>query len=470
MMTVHRTPRMDGEMVTLQRIRLDEALLGEYQREVVELLRELIRIDTTNPPGNETAAAGFLAEWFGRHGLRGEVVGEPAHRRSFVLRLEGRRPGPTLTLLAHTDVVPAEPQCWRVPPFSGEVRDGWVWGRGAGDIKNLVAAHAVAVRRLAAAGRDFAGTVVYAATADEEEGAVAGARWLTTHRPDLVRCDYLLNEGGGEFCVLGGGVRMYELQTGEKGTAQFKLTVAGEAGHASVPLRRGNAVVAAAELARALHVYRPKVSLDAVPARYVELLVHDAGLRRRLLDVSTAREALDELERRDERTARLLEPLYGLTFAPTIVHSSSTAVNVFPRTVELSVDCRLPAGRDKEEALAEIEAAVAGVDADWSLEWIEPVTGNASPYPSRLSAAIETVMDRHVPGCLVVASHCVGFTDSNWFRAAFPEVVAYGFGPYIIEDQESVTDRYHNVDERIHVKDVAFQALFAEELVRELLR
>ena len=283
------------EEVAVDGVRVDERELAERQAEVVELLSQLLRIDTTNPPGNETQVAEFLAGWFARHGLEGEIVGEPAHRRSFVLRLEGSRPGPTITLLAHTDVVPAEADTWTVPPFSGEVRDDFVWGRGAGDIKNLVAAHAVAVRRLAASGCDFAGTVIFAATADEEEGAVAGARWLTRERPDLVRCDYLLNEGGGEYMELPGGGRLYELQTGEKGTAQFKLTVKGEAGHASVPLRHGNAVVDAAGLIRALHDYRPKVSLATVSPEYVELLVQDVDLRRRLLDEATARTALEEL-------------------------------------------------------------------------------------------------------------------------------------------------------------------------------
>lgn len=454
----------------MQGVNVDERALAERQEEVVELLSQLLRIDTTNPPGNETQAAEFLAGWFGRHGLEGEIVGEPEHRRSFVLRLEGSRPGPTITLLAHTDVVPAEADAWQVPPFSGEVRDDWVWGRGAADIKNLVAAHAVAVRRLAASGCDFAGTVIYAATADEEEGAVAGARWLTQKRPDLVRCDYLLNEGGGEFLNLPDGRRLYELQTGEKGTAQFKLTVKGEGGHASVPLRHGNAVVDAAGIIRALHDYRPTVSLAGVSPEYVELLVRDEDLRRRLLDVTTARAALEELHARDEMLGRLLEPLYGVTFSPTIVHSSSEAVNVFPQTVQLSVDCRMPAGQTEEDVRREIDAALAGVEGDWSLEWYSIVRGNASAGDTPMADAISTVLRRHVPSGCVAATHCVGFTDSNWFRVAFPDVVAYGFGPYLVEDGPTVFDRYHNVDERIHVKDVAFQALFAEELVRELLR
>ena len=143
-------------------------------------------------------------------------------------------------------------------------------------------------------------------------------------------CDYLLNEGGGEFLVLPGGERLYELNVGEKGTAQFRVVVSGESGHASVPLRRGNAVVGAADVVRALHDYEPRLSLETVPPEYVELLVAESSLRARLLDASAARGALAELSESDSSQHRLaadlLAPLYGITFSPTIVHSSGEAV------------------------------------------------------------------------------------------------------------------------------------------------
>lgn len=448
---------------------VDPQTVAAVQKEVVDLLVDLIRIDTSNPPGNETQAALHLDEWFKARGLEGQLVGEPEDRKNYVLRLEGRRPGPTLLLLAHMDVVPAEPASWSVPPFDGVVRDDHVWGRGAGDIKNLVAAHAVAVSRLAAAGRDFAGTVVYCATADEEEGTDCGARWLVQNRPDLVRSDYLLNEGGGEYQVIG-GERVYDLNTGEKGTAQFRITVHGEAGHASVPLYKGNAVVAAAQTVQALYEHPATVHMEHLPVDYVRMLVADADLCERLLDPATARAALRELHENDDETARLLEPHYGITFSPTIVHSSSKAINVFPEKVEVTVDCRTLAGRGEDEVRAEVGRALAGVEAPWELEFVGSVMGNASADPSPLSEAIDRVMQRCVPGSKTVSLHCVGFTDSNWFRAAFPDIVAYGFGPYIEEDVSVTSDMFHNHDERIHVTDLTFQAVFAEELVKELLR
>ena len=400
---------------------IEPTVVAEVERETSELLSRLIQIDTSNPPGDETRVAEFMAAWFRERGLEGEIAGEPADRRSFVLRLQGRRPGPSLLLLAHEDVVPASAADWQVPPFSGLIKDGYVWGRGAVDIKNLVAAHAVATARLAASGADFAGTVVYACTADEEEGSVGGARWLVEHRPDLIRTDYVINEGGGHF-IEKDGRRVYILESGEKGTAQFRLVVRGSAGHASVPLRHGNAVVAAARVVEALVAHELPVVIDGSSEELVRLLVDDPELRARLRDPGEARAALGDLARRDVRVADLVEPLYGFAFSPTIVTSNSVAVNVYPTRVELSVDCRMLAGHDENEVTAEVRAALDGVDADWELEWVGPVVrGNASPYPTPLAAAIRAALERAVPGAEMANSHSVGFTDSNWFRAAYPD-------------------------------------------------
>ena len=444
-------------------------LVARVERETTELLSALIAIDTSNPPGNESAVAAYLNDYFCRHGLRGEIVGEPAERRSFVVALPGSRPGPRLVLMAHEDVVPAAAEQWAEPPFAGVVKSGYIWGRGAVDVKNLLAAFCVVMRRLADEGADFAGEVVFVAEADEEEGTLGGARWLCAQRPDLVRCDYLLNEGGGEFLGMSGGTRLYELHVGEKGTAQFRIVVSGESGHASVPLRRGNAVVGAADVVRALHDYEPRLSLETVPTEYVELLVPDPELGARLLDEGSARAALAELGERDRRAADLLAPLYGLTFSPTIVHSSGEAVNVFPGSVVLTVDCRMPVGWTEERVAAEVATALDGVDARWELSFVGTVEGNASPADTPLRDAITAVMARLVPGSRVVPVHSVGFTDSNWFRAAFPGTVAYNFAPFLVDDGAAVSPLFHNVDERINVRDLAFQSVFAFELVKELL-
>ena len=166
----------------------------------------------------------------------------------------------------------------------------------------------------------------------------------------------------------------------------------------------------------------------------------------------------------------MIEPLYGFAFSPTIVRSNSAAVNVYPSQVEVSVDCRMLAGHGEDEVEAEVKAALAGVDADWSMEWIGVTRGNFSSYPTPFSDAVRRVLRRHVPEAELAATHSVGFTDSNWFRAAYPGTVAYNFAPHLDEDYHTVSPRYHNVDERILLRDLAFQALFAEQVALELLR
>jgi acetylornithine deacetylase/succinyl-diaminopimelate desuccinylase-like protein len=448
---------------------VDPRVVAEVKRETSELLAELIRIDTSNPPGNETRVAEYLDGYFRAAGLEGEIVGEASDRQSFVLRLEGQRPGPSLLLLAHEDVVPAVAADWQVEPFAGLIDGDCVWGRGAIDIKNLLAANAVAVRRLAAAGAPFAGTLVYAATADEEVGGKSAARWLVEHRPDLVHCDYVLNEGGSHY-VQHEGRHIYLVECGEKGVAQFTVVVRGESGHGSLPLRRGNALLAAAEIVQALWRWETPLVVDEASRDLVELLVEQPELRARLRDPSCARAALAELVAVDEALCDMIEPLYGFTFSPTSVATNSQAVNVYPSRVEVRVDCRTLAGRGTDEVELEVRKALQGVDADWSLEWGRVVLGNASPYPTALSDAIGVVMRRLVPGSELASSHCLAFTDSNWFRAAFPDTVTYSFNPHLLDSSEDVNRRCHNKDERVHITDVALQSLHAEQVVLELLR
>ncbi|HMK93698.1 MAG TPA: M20/M25/M40 family metallo-hydrolase, partial [Thermoleophilia bacterium] len=306
---------------------LRESGLREFEDEAIGLLTRLLQADTTNPPGNETLAAHVLRDYFADYGLKAELVGDLPDRQNLIVRLPGARPGPTLGLLGHLDVVPAEPEEWAVPPFSGAVQDGYVWGRGALDMKNQVAAEAVAVARLARAGADFGGRIVFMATADEERGDYCGARWLTQARPDLVRCDYLLNEGGGTY-VRVGGVPLFSVSIGEKAFAQFRITTRGQGGHGSVPLHDLNAVERLGRVIAALADHEPAVTVDPTTAAYIDHLVTDARLAARLKDPARARAALRELRVRDLESAYEIEPLIGMTFSPTIVRGGGEAVNV----------------------------------------------------------------------------------------------------------------------------------------------
>ncbi len=174
------------------------------REEAVALLQELIRLDTVNPPGNETRAAELLRDYLEEAGVRCDLYARVPERANLVARIPGRGRGPRLLLLSHTDTVLADPAEWTVDPWSGEVRDGCIWGRGALDMKGQVAASAVAVASLAREGFRPAGDLLFAATADEEVGAGFGLSWLVEEHPEAVRCDYALNEGAGDRLLVGG--------------------------------------------------------------------------------------------------------------------------------------------------------------------------------------------------------------------------------------------------------------------------
>jgi acetylornithine deacetylase/succinyl-diaminopimelate desuccinylase-like protein len=437
------------------------------EREAVALLAELLRTDTTNPPGNETRAALVLGEYFARHGIEAALIGELPDRQNLIVRLAGARPGPRLGLLGHLDVVPAEPAEWSVPPFSGEVRDGYIWGRGATDMKNQVAAQAVALTRLARAGTPLAGEILFVATADEERGEHCGAHWLVTEHPDLVRCDYLVNEGGGAFSTAG-GVRLYPLTVGEKAFADFRITVHGRGGHGSVPLHDLNPIERLGRVIAALAGHDAAVAVAPLTARYIDRLVADPDLRTALKDPERARGAVRRLHELDAEAAYLIEPLLGVTFSPTIVRGGGEAVNVIPSHAAVDVDCRMLPGQTGDDVRREVAAALAGIPG-WEFAWTDVTSGNESPVPTPLSDTVERVMAELVPGSEVVPLHLCGFTDSRWFRAAFPDIVAYGFCPFVAEDAATMGGREHARDERIAVSDVSFQVRFFELLAGTLL-
>src|SRR6476619_4463062 len=228
--------------------------------EVTELLQELIRIDTTNPPGNETAAAEVLRAYLEDSGAEVELYARIPERANLVARIPGRGDGAALLFLSHTDVVRAVSAEWTAEPFGGELRSGEIWGRGALDMKGQVAASAVAIASLAREGFEPAGDLIFAATADEEVGAGFGAQWLCETHPDAVRCDYLIHEGSGERLELG-GKPFYMCSVAEKMGARFPLRVRGRSGHASMPGIADNALVKAAPLITALGDYVPEQQL-----------------------------------------------------------------------------------------------------------------------------------------------------------------------------------------------------------------
>ncbi len=410
---------------------------------MTELLRELVRLDTVNPPGNETRAAEAVRSYLAGHGVACDLVARAPERANLVARLEGGD-GPSLLLMAHTDTVLADPGEWSHDPWSGDLVDGEVWGRGALDMKGHVAAAAVAFCSLAREGVRPPGDVVLALTADEEVGDVAdgyGMSWLAAEQPDTVRADFALNEGGGERCVLGGKV-FYLCAVAEKATAPFLVRLHGRAGHASDPHSADNALLRAGPVLEALgRLELPPVLIPEVEA-FLEAVVGEAP---------PPEEALARARAVDRLAGELLAPLLSATLSPTMIEASRKR-NVIPASCTITVDCRLLPG----QAPAEVESLLrAGVPGTWELEWIEAdrVGGTRSSVGTPLWHALERWVSATEPDARLVPLACGGFTDSHYVREAFG-TTAYGFFPLRAMDPELVGRLVHSADERIAVDDL----------------
>jgi acetylornithine deacetylase/succinyl-diaminopimelate desuccinylase-like protein len=411
--------------------------------EVTDLLQRLIRVDTTNPPGNETAAAELLRDYLEANGLTCELIAKVPERANLVARLEGGD-GPSLLFLGHTDVVLADPAEWSVPPFSGELRDGMVWGRGALDMKSEVAANAVAIASLTREGFRPSGDLIFAATADEEAGAGFGLEWLCEEHPDAVRCDFAINEGGGSRVELEDGRPIYEATVAEKMTAPFRILVKGRSGHASMPRIADNALVNATRLIDRIAGYRPEPQLGPEVEGFMQAV---------LGEVPPAAQVVDRLASLSPVVAAVLDALLGPTFSPTMI-SASQKRNVVPALCAVEVDCRLLPGQHPEH-VEPIIRAVLGGDVEYELEWVEGAHGGTrSPLDTPLWRALEEWVAETEPGAIAAPLACVGFTDSHWLREAFG-TVAYGFFPTTGElPPEIAAGLVHSADERIPVSDL----------------
>jgi acetylornithine deacetylase/succinyl-diaminopimelate desuccinylase-like protein len=407
--------------------------------EVTELLRALLRVDTSNPPGKETHAAEILRAYLAENDISSRLVEKVPGRANLVARLPGGD-GPSLAFLCHTDTVPAEPEEWSRSPWSGDLVDEEVWGRGALDMKDQVAASAVAFASLVREGFEPPGDLVFVATADEEVGVDVGLQWLVREHPDLVRCDYAINEGAGER-ILVGGQPFYLCAAAEKMSAPFVLRVRGRSGHASQPGIADNALVKAARFVEALGGHRPAPELIPEVRRLLELVLDE---------LPPPEEALARARATDRLVAELIEPLLGLTLSPTIIQASKSR-NVVPGLCEVTVDCRILPGYSPEDVEPSIRALFDG--ADYELEWIERWGGTRSPLDTPLWNALGDFVADLEPGARLAPVACAGFTDSHWLRDAFG-TVAYGFFPMRAMSPELAARLIHSADERIPVDDL----------------
>jgi acetylornithine deacetylase/succinyl-diaminopimelate desuccinylase-like protein len=428
------------------------SLAEELQEETAEVLTRLIRFDTVNPPGNERECQEWLAGYLSDAGLECELHGAEPDRPNLVARLPGGESGPVLGYLSHVDTVLADTEDWSADPWGAERRDGLLYGRGAIDMKNQTAAEAVAAAHLARTGARFAGELKVISVVDEETGGLLGAKWITEEHTELSRVDYLLNEGAGAVMPYGDR-RLYGVCVAEKGTFRFRLRAGGRAGHASVPGLAQNALLTLAPAIVALGEGKPGFDLMEASQALLEGLGEDP---------QDPQAALDKVTEIEPRLAPLIDAALRVTFAPTIV-SAGEKINVIPARAELRVDCRVPPGMGEDVALARIHEVLDGV-GDVELDFTEAIVGNCSPVASPLMDAIGGWLAEQDDRAETVPTVLPAFTDCRWFRAAFPDCVAYGFFPQRHQTVYETFPMMHAADERIDLRDLGFAAAFFHDL------
>jgi acetylornithine deacetylase/succinyl-diaminopimelate desuccinylase-like protein len=445
----------------------------DWEREgeaVVELLRALLRFDTTNPPGEEADCVAFLADTLRGSGVEPEVLSPAPGRANLVARLPGGDGGAAPLLLnGHVDVVAAEAGRWRHPPFAGEVHDGAIWGRGAVDMKQMVAMSVATVGLLARLGLPLRRDLKLAAVADEEAGCAFGSAWLVDRHPDKVRAGHALGEVGGATFYLGGRP-FYPVQVAEKGIAWLRVVATGATGHGSIPHDDNAVVRLSAFLAL---VGRRKLPVHASPEvrRFLEGLAAFQGRTGRaamplLLHPRWSNLVL-RLGVRDPGMARLISALLRNTVSPTVVHAGGK-VNVMPGRAEAELDGRIAVGSSEAELLAELRA-LAGPDIE--LELAAPSRPpTATPPGDPLFDLLAEVVAEHHPGAVALPTVTPGFTDAKFWSEL--GTACYGFAPIRLEPTDpDFVAMFHGDDERVPVAGLkAGLRMLADAVARHCCR
>jgi acetylornithine deacetylase/succinyl-diaminopimelate desuccinylase-like protein len=413
--------------------------------EAVTILRDLVRIDTTSPPGNETEVALYLQELLAREGIESSIHGAVPHRGNFVARIRGNGSKRPLLLMGHTDVVGVEPDQWTMDPFAADIRDGYVYGRGTIDDKSSVAAGVLTLLLLKRHDVPLARDVILLAEAAEEGGSNEfGIGYMIREHFDEIDAEYALAEGG-RMTTRGGEVAYVAVATTEKRIMRLVLTARGEAGHGSIPVDH-NAITELAEAVARIGTYRAPIRLNATTRTFFERLAtisgaEEAAVFRRILDPAEQDAAVPALRRIDTAYDSMLRT----SFSPTLIQGGFR-YNVIPGEAQATIDMRLLPDDDVERVAAQVHAIVDNPRVEIAVIEGGRPKGPASPLDSELFLALERVQSQMFPNAITVPRMLTGATDMAQVRAA--GIPAYGIGPPIPEGEW----RAHGHDERIGVQ------------------
>jgi acetylornithine deacetylase/succinyl-diaminopimelate desuccinylase-like protein len=430
--------------------------------EATALLSQYLRINTTNPPGNEIAAARWLAAVLRREGIESQIFEPAPGKANLYARLSGDGSQRPIVMLNHMDVVLASPEFWTVDPFAGLVKDGYVWGRGALDMKGEAIAQLMAMLILKRARIPLKRDVIFLATADEEIGAGVGAAWIAEQKPDLVRgAEFLLNEGGMTRAKAGapGTVEFYAVGTTEKSPFWLDVTARGTTGHGSRPTPDNPVHRLIRALNRIGGWTTPLIVTPAVERSFRDLaaIEPDTTVRRWLSDIRAAI--------RDSAAVRVLtsDLTYNALLRNTISITGlkgSTKTNVIPPVATAAVDVRLLPGQDPAAFLAELVRIIGDTAVTVKPQGPNWPATESSTETEMFRALTEVARRRH-PEALVTTMMLAGFTDSHYFRRL--GIASYGIGPFPLTQGDS--RGVHGNDERISLEGLRSGVRFYYEVV-----
>jgi len=438
----------EEKVETLQRLM---RMVEESTDELVELHQALVRIPTVNTgapdSGNEIEVCRLLEERFQADGIPTLTL-ESAPSRGSLLAYIGDQAKPRLLLMSHIDVVPVDESRWKLPPFSGQIVDGKVYGRGSDDAKSLTSTGAMALMLLKRAGIPLQGELRFLAAADEEAGGKYGIAWLAENHPDQVRADWAVNEGGGQPQETPEGLA-YLISLGEKGRMEAHFDFNGRSSHAARPWLADNALYKVGQLLGRIQTYQPELDLRLATFQSLHLL----GIEKEL-SVENLDPFLEQLGQQDPGLASTLTAMSRMSIAPTM-SSAGLKSNSIPATASLTCDLRTLPHQDRDYVVGELEALMEGMEGV-SLDVDVTATSNASPYDSPFVAHLQraTALALGREDLFLVPGLTLGFTDSRCVRPLGTQ--AYGFAP-ISPDGDTIRAGVHGVDEAMEIDNLVLR-------------
>ena len=417
----------------------------------VEILQRLIQFNTTNPPGHEAACVGYIRDLLNEAGVETTLLAKDPDRPNLIARLPGEGKAPPLLLYGHVDVVTTENQPWQQPPFEGKLIDGYVWGRGALDMKGGVAMMVAAFLRANAEGLRPPGDILLAIVSDEEAGGDFGAKFLVEEHAELFKgIKYAIGEFGG-FTLTIGGKRFYPIMISEKQACWMKATVRGLGGHGSMP-EKGGASAKLARLLKALDENDLPIHVTPPAKMMVDAMASALGGPQGLILGQLANPALTDfvLKTLGSR-GRTFYPLFRNTVSPTILHGSSK-INVIPSEISVELDGRLLPGQTPDDMLHELRAIV-GDDVQLDLIQFDP--GPAEPDMSLFNKLAEVLKESDSEG-IPIPLLLSGVTDGRFFSQI--GIQTYGYLPMTLPEDFNFSQIIHAADERVPAAAIEFGA------------